>query len=150
MDPPRLPGLHAGRAEDCPILQLHRLRRLYFDYNVERSLLTGLLDFIDGFGANTQGVHAQMDEVDRLKQSSFDRYRAYDFADATEIMESAMSRFADLRDDAMDLKDRALLWVYLTEWVAISGTFLACGFVLWSLMVRRRLYREVTTTRLGV
>ncbi len=132
------------------IFQLHSLRRLYFNYNVERSLLTSLLDFIDSFGANTQGVHVEMEEIDRLRLASFEKYRAYDFADATEIMESAMSSFAALRNDAMDLKDRALLWIYLTEWVAVTGTFLACGFVLWSLMVRRRLYREVATTRLGV
>jgi len=117
---------------------------------VERSLLTGLLDFIDSFGANTRGVHVGMEEIDRLRLASFEEYRAYDFADAAEIMESAMSRFADLRDDAMDLKDRALLWVYLTEWVAVTGTSLVCGFVLWSLMVRRKLCREVVTTRLAL
>ncbi len=132
------------------ILQLHQLRRFYFDYNVERSLLIGLLDFIDGFGANTQGTYVQMEEVDRLRLASFDEYRAHDFAEATSIMESAMSRFVALTNDAMDLKDRALLWIYLTQWVAVTGTTLACGFVLWTLMVRRRLYREVATTRLWV
>ncbi len=132
------------------ILQLHRLRRLYFNYNVERALLISLLDFIDGLGANTQGVYVQMEEVDSLRLASFDRYRAYSFADAMQIMESAMSRFAALSNDAMDLKDRALLWVYLTQWGAVSGTSLACGFVLWTLMVRRGLYREVATTRLKV
>jgi len=36
----------------------------------------------------------------------------------------------------------------LADW-AVTGTSLICGFVLWTLMVRRRLYREVVTTRLG-
>jgi len=143
--------LHStGASLPQDILQVHRLRRLYFDYNVERSLLIGLLDFIDGFGANTQGVYLQMDEVDRLRLTSFDKYRACDFAAAKDIMESAMSRFAALTNDALHLKERALLWIYLTQWVAVTGTLLACGFVLWTLMVRRRLYREVATTRLGV
>ncbi len=132
------------------VFQLHRLRRLYFDYNVERSLLIGLLDFVDTFGANTRGVYARIDEIDRLRLASFERYRAYEFAHAAEIMGSAMSDFAGLMQDAMDLKDKALLWVYLTQWVAVSGTSLICGFLLWTLMVRRRLYREVVTTRLGL
>jgi hypothetical protein len=47
---------------------------------------------------------------------------------------------------AEEVKNEALLWVYLTEWLSVSGTALIVGFVLWTLMVRRRLYREVETT----
>ncbi len=132
------------------VSQLHRLRGLYFDYNVERSLLIGLLDFIDSLGANTRGVYSGMEEVDALKVASFDSYRDYSFADATVLMESAMDGFAALKDEAMDLKGRALLWIYVTQWVVVTGTSLVCGFVVWTLMVRRRLYREVGTTRLGM
>jgi hypothetical protein len=132
------------------ISQLHRLRKLYFDYNVERSLLIGLLDFIDGLGANTGVVYLHMEEVDGIRAESFDRYRDYSFADATELMESAMDGFAALKNEAMDLKGRALLWIYLTQWVVVTGTSLVCGFLVWTLMVRRRLYREVGTTRLGM
>lgn len=139
----------AGAPLPQDVFELHELRMLYSAYNVERWLLTSLLDFADSFGANTQGAYVRMEEMDRLRLASFEKYRAYDFAGAAEIMESAMSAFADLKNDAMDLKDRALLWIYLTEWVAVSGTFLICGIVIWALMVRRRLYREVATTRLG-
>ena len=30
----------------------------------------------------------------------------------------------------------------------VSGTLMICGYVVWSLMVKRRLYREVATTKL--
>ncbi len=53
-----------------------------------------------------------------------------------------------IEGDAMGLKGRTLLWVYLIEWLAVTGVGMMCGFVLWSTMVRRRLYREVKTTRL--
>jgi hypothetical protein len=46
------------------------------------------------------------------------------------------------------MKDRALAWVYVTEWLAITGTTMICGYVLWAIMVRRRLYRAVRVTRL--
>ena len=130
------------------VAQLHRLRSLYFDYNVERSLLIGLLDFIDGLGANTREVYSRMEDVDGLRAASYDSYRDYSFADATDLMEEAMDGFAALKDEAMDLKDRALLWIYLTQWVVVTGTALVCGFAIWTLMVRRQLYREVGTTRL--
>jgi hypothetical protein len=35
----------------------------------------------------------------------------------------------------------------LIEWATISATFAIGGFVLWTLMVRRQLYREVKQTR---
>ena len=49
----------------------------------------------------------------------------------------------------MEVKDSAMFWVYLTEWCAITAAILISGVVLWGLMVRRRLYREVYTSRLG-
>jgi hypothetical protein len=53
----------------------------------------------------------------------------------------------DISNRAMELKDRALFWVYLTEWSAVTGTLLASGFLVYDLLVKRRLYREVDTTR---
>jgi hypothetical protein len=139
----------AGAPLPGDVSQLNTLRALYSTYNVERLLLISLLDFAESYGANTRDVYARMEEVDGLRLRSFEEYRGYAFTDATESMRSAMSMFAALGDDAMNLKDVALLWVYLTEWVAVTGTSLACGFVLWTLMVRRTLYRQVVTTRLG-
>jgi len=52
-----------------------------------------------------------------------------------------------IEEAAMRLKDRALLWVYVTEWCAVSGTLLVSGLVVYSLLVRRKLYREVVVTR---
>jgi len=49
----------------------------------------------------------------------------------------------------MVLKDRALLWVYIIGWLAVTATALVSSFLLWSIMVRRRLYREVQLTRLS-
>jgi hypothetical protein len=139
--------LHSvGASLPDDVYQLHMLRGLYFDYNVEKSLLTGMLEFADGFGANTRDMYVRIEEVDELRRSSLDNYRSYSFSDAAEMMESAMSGLAELRDDALDLKDRALLWIYLTQWVAVTGTLLVSGFLVWTLMVRRRLYREVATT----
>jgi hypothetical protein len=129
------------------IYQLHALRRLYYEYNVERSLLTGLLDFADSFGADTRGMYDRIEELDDLRGTSLDDYRSYRFSEATEIMDSAVSRFDALRKDAMDLKDRALFWVYVTQWATVTGTLLISGYLIWTLMIRRRLYREVTTTR---
>jgi hypothetical protein len=61
---------------------------------------------------------------------------------------SGQANCRGLSDDAVKLKSRALRWVYLTEWLVTTGTLLASGYVAYSLLVRRRLYREIGTTRL--
>jgi hypothetical protein len=50
-------------------------------------------------------------------------------------------------EEAVNAKDRALLWVYIIEWLTVLGTSAIVGTILWSLMIRRRLYRQVATTR---
>ena len=63
-------------------------------------------------------------------------------------METAIAHMEVMRSEAMKLKDRALFWIYLIEWIAVTGASLLAGFAIWTFMVRRRLYREITTTRL--
>jgi hypothetical protein len=47
----------------------------------------------------------------------------------------------------MSLKDHALLWVDVTAWAAVSGTGMIAGYILSDLLLlRRRLYREVSLT----
>ena len=62
-------------------------------------------------------------------------------------MRAAISALGELQLKAMLLKDRALMWIYLVEWLTVLGTLLLCGFLLWGLMVKRRLYREAGATR---
>jgi uncharacterized membrane protein YgdD (TMEM256/DUF423 family) len=53
----------------------------------------------------------------------------------------------ELEQQAVELKNQALIWVYAVEWLAVTGTALFCGFILWTIMVQRRLYKEVRVTK---
>jgi len=48
----------------------------------------------------------------------------------------------------MRLKDMALMWVYVSEWAAVLGTSLLAGYVVFTLMLRRAMYRQAGMTRL--
>jgi len=50
---------------------------------------------------------------------------------------------------ALAEKKRTLMWIYVTEWLVVSATLMVCGVFAYTLMVRRRFYREVSTTRMG-
>jgi hypothetical protein len=137
-----------GRSLPENIFIIHDLRGRYLHYNRERGFLTSLLDFIDRFGANTRNVETRMGEIDLLNEESSDAYRASDFERALTLIDDAFDRLVSLSTDAMKLKETALFWVYITEWLVVTGTLLLSGSAVYSLMIRRKAYREVSVTRL--
>jgi len=63
-------------------------------------------------------------------------------------MKALLGDLKRLEVDAVKLKNSALAWVFLIEWLSVSSTMLVCSVLIWQLMVRRRVYREVGVTRL--
>ncbi len=137
-----------GRSLPDNIFIIHDLRARYLHYNREKGFLLSLLDFIDRFGANTRSIERQMGEVDQLKGKSYDIYRATDFEEALVLINEAFDGIVSISVDAMKLKEKALIWVYVTEWLVITGTLLLSGSAVYSLMIKKRIYREVAVTRL--
>jgi len=130
-------------------LMVHDYRRLVFNYAIQKSLLTSLLDFAEIFGADSSKIYAASEATEEYRTRAARDYLDKDFVAAHDAMKMAMAELEKLEDDAMRLKDKAMFWVYLVQWLATTGVFLAAAVVLWSLMVRRRLYREVSSTRLS-
>jgi len=52
-----------------------------------------------------------------------------------------------ISDEAVRIRRRALLWVYFTEYLAVTGTRILTRSLAWTLMVKRHLYGEVSVTR---
>jgi len=138
--------------DDRPVPQdaalVDAVRSKIFDVATRRSLLVALLDFCESFGANTQRITSKLREIDEVTAEALPQYLKLLFEDSLETYKRAEEMMQSLESEAMKLKHRALIWVYIIEWLAVTGTALGCGIVLWSLMIRRRLYREVPRTRL--
>lgn len=127
---------------------LHLLRTSFWS---TRSRLTSVMDtinFVEKFGANINKIEGRLGDV---RTMIFDAERLYirqDFDLARRTIDEIDAKIIELQGEAMRLKDLALLWVYIIEWTVTTGTALLAGFVLWTLMVKRRLYREVEATRM--
>jgi hypothetical protein len=65
------------------------------------------------------------------------------------LVSEAIAQQREIMIMSLKAKDRALLWIYAIEWFTFTGTLLVSGFVLWSLMVKRRLYAGVGSSRVG-
>ncbi len=131
--------------EDLEVI--HALRTAFIRYQDQKSMTTGLMEFIDKFGANTRTVEEMLGGLEEEKKQSEYLYLTDDYEGAWESMKSVLDGFQKISNEALKIRERALLWVYITEWLVVMGTFIICGTILWSLMVRRRYFREVAVTR---
>ena len=138
-----------GRPVPQDIDLIHRVRSEMFQIDMRKSLLFSLVEFCENFGANTDRIMLKIDEVDNAMLEAILPYLELRLEDALESCQKVGGMLTEIERDAINLKKRALFWVYLIEWLAVTGTSMICAFALWSVMVRRRLYREVQTTRLS-
>jgi hypothetical protein len=138
-----------GRELPADVVEVHRLRVKFTEYSSSRSFIYSLLDFIEKFGANTVPIVARIDEITITYGDAREDYLQQAYAESSATMDVAIREMEELRVEALRLKDRALVWIYIVEWLAVSGVSLLAGFLLWTLMVRRKLYREVSVTRAG-
>jgi hypothetical protein len=134
-----------GLIEDVDVF--HRLKLGFREFNDRMNMLVAILDFVDRFGANLHGVQRELSELESMRTLAKEEYLGQDFSECWAILDTAFSRFADTEEMAKEAKEAALLWVYAVEWLATTAALLFSSAVLWSLMVRRKLYRQVRTTR---
>jgi uncharacterized membrane protein len=137
-----------ARAAIPPDVSLtHTLRGKMSQYSLEKGMVLSLIDFADTFGANTHQLGAKLGEADALRQGVDRLWIEEDFQACLPAMDEALDSLEAVMEEAVNAKDRALLWVYIIEWLTVLGTSAIVGTILWSLMIRRRLYRQVATTR---
>lgn len=130
------------------VVLFHNLKSSFVEFRSRIVALISLRDFVDKFGANTQPIQKEIRELDEMYQQGYDLYLDQDFQASQDVMQAVLGRFSEAEDLARRVKDNALLWVYVIEWLVTASTLFISGFILWSLMVRRKMYREVQATRL--
>jgi hypothetical protein len=139
-----------GRKLPQDVNLVHLLRTMFWKYRSSTSITLSFLEFIDMFGTDTTSVSSRMTDSTEKREEATELYLQQDYGDSLSLIEEAIEEMEALRMEALKLKDQALAWVYLVEWLVISAVFLLAGFILWTLMVRRRLYREVSATRMQI
>jgi len=135
-----------GREIPSDPIFFETITRAFREHRERDSLIASILDFAERFGARVEGVHAREVELERRRREAEALYVARRYTASLDLMRRIEEEQRSLIEKAMKTKDQALLWVYLTEWLAIFGTLMLSSFLLWSLMIRRRLYADVGLT----
>lgn len=128
-------------------VMVHLLRERFLSYDLIRATLGSVLEFAEKFGANTNQLYDELSTIEDRKDEADSAYLGGEFQESNDIMAEVFEDLEGLDEEAVGLKDRALAWVFAIEWLVVSATSMICGAVLWLVMVRRRLYREVGATR---
>jgi len=134
---------------ECPDdpATMHSIRASFQSYSTRLALIGDFLAFIEKFGASTKQVDEKLRAVKAIKREVDGMYLQEDYPGTLDGIQKLDEEFKAAEQAAMESKARALLWVYVIEYLSVSGTLMVAGVAVWSLMVRRRLYRVVGTTR---
>ncbi len=134
-----------------PVPKEHELRHIYktqmIRYHDLKRLLMATLDFVERFNANTRSMTLDINANDQRRKEADGLYVDQDFQAAVTLMNEVLDRIEELTDDSLRLRDRALMWVYVIEYLVVTATCLITGTVVYSLMIKRRLYREIAVTK---
>ncbi len=130
------------------IYRAHRLREEINTHLAKSSLLVSLLEFIEKFGASTVKLYEELESINQEEEKAEEFYRQDDYDSAAEVFETIHAWWEELNGKAIEVKEQALLWVYLIEWLSVTAVALIAGSFLWLVMIKRRLYREIGTTRI--
>jgi hypothetical protein len=130
------------------LVLVHKIRNMIGDFFYGRVYAISTMEFADKFGANLRPLEIMLEELSDNKVAADRFYIDQDFESAGVVLQSVLVDLEEIIQAAIEAKDRALIWIFVIEWLVITGTSMIAGTVLWTLMVRRRLYREVGETRL--
>ncbi len=133
----------ASEAVPTDVEKVHRVRMTLREYSDTKAFLYSLIDFAEKFGANTRGAERLLREAEQQSEESREFYMSYEFDQALASAMAAVGTVQRALDDAIAAKDRAMLWVFLVEWMAVISTCMISGVALYELMIVRRLFKPV-------
>ncbi len=125
----------------------HNLRQMMTDYGVQRGITISMLEFADLMGANVGKIERELGSVNALRKRTDELWIQGEFQQCRNELEEVLEMLTTVNAQALAAKESALLWIYITEWTAVTGTLCAAGSLVWTLMIRKSMYREVRTTR---
>jgi hypothetical protein len=138
-----------GRPLPDDIELVHEVRTGFEIFRRSRLLILGTTELAEKFGANTYKVEEAMAGLNEMQDRAREEYSSGEYETALGTLDDAATEADRILKLAFRLKDEAMFYAYVIQWLVTSGTLLLSGSVLYSLMVRRRLYRDIESTRFG-
>jgi len=138
----------AGRKLPDDIEMVYLVRRRMREVNDGLNMLYSLIDMVEKLGGSGYRLNQVVAEIHGERERAIDFYVEADLDEGLGAMDAVLEMVEEAMGEAIRARDQAAFWIFLTEWAVVSGTSMLAGVLVWVLMVRRMLYREVKQTRL--
>ena len=126
---------------------VHNLRLSFETFNSARSIALSLMDFADKMGATVRAPEMTVAEANEKLAEARQFFLEREMGEAARAVEEALELLDEAGEQAVEARNSVMMWVFVIEWLTVTGTFLVSGIILHSLLIKRRLYREVAATR---
>jgi hypothetical protein len=123
-------------------------RTVLSTFQARKVLALHVMEWADAFGAKILLLSQEFTIMEEDAEKAMEYYVEQDYASTVSYMESMSEKVIAITEEAVRLKNEAMAWVYAFEWLTVTGASLVAGTSLWSLMIRRRLYKQAGSTRL--
>jgi hypothetical protein len=123
-------------------------RRLFFNIQSQKSLILSMIEWANNFGADVVPLWDKVTEIELELEEATESYFQQEYTETISFLDSMSTLVMEVTGYAISIKNEALFWVYISEWLVTSSVSLVSAVVLWSLMVRRKAYRAVSVSRL--
>ncbi len=133
--------------EDVDIF--HSLKTEFGNLRDKMAYLISVMNFVDRLGAHVERVQTEADRVRQYWDDASDAYLDEDFNEAHDLIQEGLDYLKEAEKIAIEEKNKALWWIFVIEWSVTTATLFVSSYVLWSLMVRRKMYKAVETSRMS-
>jgi hypothetical protein len=106
-----------------------------------------IIAFAEKFGASTVSLEDEVAQAMEMQRDAERLFVEHSYEESDSILDQVDIMLVDVQTAAMVLKDQALFWVYAIEWLSVTAVSIISLFALWTVMIKRRLYREVSITK---
>jgi hypothetical protein len=138
LDRPMISDIHARR----------EARRLFHNIQMQKSLVLSMIEWASNFGANVIPLWEKLTELEIEVEKATQDYFDQDYDQTITFLDSLSTVVLEITAYAEGIKDEALFWVYVSEWLVVSSVAITSGTVVWTLMIKRRAFRKVEVSRL--
>ena len=128
-------------------LMVHELRSSFTQLDGRIGSSYAMLEFIDSFSANTRKLEEELARVQEMKHVAGALYLNNELSRAFSAISETMAALDKVDCESIVLRHRAMLWVDLVEWLTITSFLAVTGSIIWTLMVRRKFFKRVGSTR---
>ncbi len=136
-----------GRSLPDNIELIHEMRTRLGLYQTSRLMIRGTIEWAEKLGANVRKAESALGEVEETYKLALNQYASGEYDEAMRSLNLAMESSEDVLELAFKTKREAMFYIYAVEWLVTTGVLLLSGSIVYTLMIRRRLYKEVETTR---